>query len=105
MSVNGPGIFIATDPDQEKDGLYKVGKTANIASTISQLNAARANKDFKLVGFFSCIDLKKIDEFIKSAMKKKYIPNNTEWIKLDDNAALFKVVQTVETLVEIVNNE
>lgn len=105
MSVTGSGIYVATDPDQESKGYYRVGKTANISSTIKQLNNARAQKDFKLVCFYPCADLKKIEDFIKSAMKKKYIPNSTDWVSLPDEKALSKAVNTIESLVEIVNDE
>ncbi len=102
-SYVGSGYFIASDPDQEKAGLYKVCKTANMTTTITQLNAARANKDFKIIKFFPVTDLKKAEDFIKSALKNKYIPNSVEWIKADTDAALVKVQNIVETLVDIVN--
>lgn len=98
------GYYIATDPDQEKQGFYKVSKTANISTTMTQLNVSRALKDFKLVKFFQCADIKKAEEFIKSALKKKYITGSVEWIKVDDVAALNKIQSTIETLVDIVNN-
>lgn len=104
MTTTGPGFYIATDPSQERDGLYKVASTANISLTMAQLNAARANRDFKLVKFFQVSDLKKASEFIKSALKKKYIPNSTEWIKIDDESVLNKTIATIESLVDIVND-
>jgi len=104
MSANGAGFYIVTDPSQEKEGLYKVASTANITLTMAQLNAARANRDFKLVKFFHVSDLKKASEFIKSALKKKYIPNSTEWVKVDDEVMLNKTVATIESLIDIVND-
>lgn len=97
------GIYIVTDPDQQKNGFYKISKTANIKATMMQLNSARANRDFKLINFFQCSDLKKAEEFIKSALKKRYIQGSLEWIKVDDEQTLNKVLTTVETLIEITN--
>ena len=50
-----------------------------------------------------CTDIKKAEEFVRSALKAKYLPNSTEWVKLDTEAALAKVSGTVETLISIVN--
>jgi hypothetical protein len=100
--VSGAGYYIVTDLDQEKNGYYKISKTANITITMTQLNAARANRDFKLIKFFPVSDLKKAEDFIKSALKNKFIPNSTEWVKLDESA-LMKTQITIETLVDIVN--
>lgn len=101
---NSAGYYVVTDPQQEKDGYYRVSKTANMSNTLTQLNCARANKDFRIVKFYPVSDLKKAEEFIKSALKKKYIPNSTEWVKIDDQAGLSKVLSTLETLIDIVNN-
>lgn len=100
----GSGIYLASDPDQMKQGYYKVAKTANITSTINTLNAARANRDWKLIKFFPCTDVKKLEEFVKSALKKKYISNSTEWIKLEDEASVTKIVAKLETLADITND-
>ena len=102
-NITGSCFFIVTDPDQEKQCLYKVVKTANISSTLLQLNSARAFKDFKIVKFFQCSDLKKAEEFIKSALKKKFIQSSVEWIKLDDKG-LDKTINTIEALIDIVND-
>ncbi len=101
--TQGSGYYVVTDPDQEKLGIFKVAKTANIATTMLQLNAARSAKDFRIVKFFACADLKKLTEFVESALKAKYIPNSKEWVKLDD-AGLAKVLVTIETLADIVND-
>ncbi len=105
MSSSGSGwFFIATDPDQEKLGYYKIIKTNNLSTSMIQLNNARALKDFKVVKSFQCSDLKKAEDFIKSAMKNKFVTGSNEWIKLPNDTALPKIVNTIETLVEIVNN-
>ena len=103
-TLTGSGIFIGSEPSQEKECLYKVSKTANINSTLNTLNTSRANKDWKIIKFYPCSDTKKLEEFVKSALKKKYIPNSTEWVKLEDETALTKVINTLETLADIVNN-
>lgn len=102
---NGSGIFVVTDPDQEKLGLYKVGKTANIKNTLTALNAARASKDFKLVNFMPCNDIHKAENFIKQALKKRYVANSQEWIKIEEQAALAKITAQIESLVTITNDE
>jgi|SRR5579872_1807077 len=99
------GIFIATDPDQEKNGLYKVGTTINITTTLLQLNMARAYKDFHTIKFIPVSDLKKSNEFLKPALKKKYVSNSTDWIKVEGEENLTKLILTIETLAAIVNNE
>ena len=97
------GILIVTDPDQEKIGLYKICKTLNSSQTLMALNAARASKDFKIIKFYSCQDLKKSEEFIKQAIKNKLFTGSTEWVKLDE-AGLTKIISTIETLINIVND-
>jgi len=105
MSQNhtGSGIYLGTDPDQEKASFYRVAKTANITTTLAQIQATRAMRDFKIIKFFPVQDLKKAEEFIRSALKNKYLPNSTEWVKTDENG-INKIANTVETLVDIVNN-
>jgi hypothetical protein len=108
MNANISGIFIITDPDQEKQGLYKVGKTTNIVTTISQLNLARANKDFRAVNFQKCSDLANLNkaaELVKQALKKKFVNNSTEWIKVDDTQALAKIISQIQSLVDIANDD
>ena len=100
--AQGSGVFIVTDPDQEKVGLYKVGKTSKMETTIIQLNAARAAKDFKIVQFYPCEDLKQLEDFVRKALKSKYIPNSTEWVKVDEKG-LSKIQNTIESLCDIVN--
>jgi len=100
--IQGSGFFIATDPDQEKNGLYKVSKTSKIETTIIQLNSARAMKDFKIIQFYPCENLKQLDEFVRKAMKNRYVSNSTEWIKVDE-AGLIKVRNTIESLADIVS--
>jgi hypothetical protein len=97
--------FVATDPDQERQGIYKISKTANMANTLNVLNNARANKDFKIVKTWQCNDIKKADEFIKSALKSKYINGSTEWIKVPDDATFQKIIMKIETLIGIVNDD
>jgi hypothetical protein len=103
QAPTGAGMFIATDPSQEKDGIYKVSKSANITTTLAQLNAARSGRDWKIVKFYPVSDLKKLEEFVKSALKNKFMPNSAEWVKVDD-AGLNKICNTIETLADIVNN-
>jgi len=102
-SLTGSGFFIATDEDQQQQGYYKVSKTANITTTLAALNASRALRDFRIVKFFPCSDIKKLEDFVKSAMKTKYIPNSTEWVKVDEKG-LIKVETVIETLCDIVND-
>jgi hypothetical protein len=101
--AQGSGYFICTDPDQEKLGYYKISKTSNIAQTITKLNSARACKDFKLIKFYPINDLKKMEDFVKSALKNKYIANSTEWVKIDQSG-LNKLSNTLEALADIVND-
>lgn len=100
--AQGSGYYIATDPDQEKNGLFKVSKTSKMETTIIQLNAARALKDFRIIKFYPCCDLKALEDFISKALKSKYIPNSKEWVKVDE-AGLNKLQNTMESLADIVN--
>ena len=102
-SISGSGVYIVTDGDQEKLGLYKISKTPKIETTMLQLNAARAAKDFKIIKFYPCGDLKQLEEFVFKALKKWYIPNSKEWVKLDE-ASLAKICATIESLADIVND-
>jgi hypothetical protein len=102
-SATGSGYFVATDASQETEGIYKVSKSANITTTLAQLNAARSARDWKLIKFFPVQDLKKAEEFIQSMLKNKYIPNTKEWIKVDE-ANLTKILDRMESLVDIVND-
>jgi hypothetical protein len=102
--LSGSGFYIATDPDQEKNHIYKITKTANITTTLTQLNAARASRDWKVVKFYPCSDIKKLEEFVKGALKKKYIANTTEWVKLEDEVSVTKIINTLEALANIVND-
>ena len=99
----GSGIYIVTDGDQEKLGLYKVSKTPKIETTMIQLNAARAFRDFKIIKFFPCGDLKQLEEFVSKALKKLYISGSKEWIKVDETS-LTKICNTIESLADIVND-
>ncbi len=96
-------LYIVSSPDQEKEGYYKVIKTANITTTLATLNNARALRDFKVIKDFKCSDIKQLEEFLVKALKTRYITNSKEWIKVDP-AGLTKVITTIESLVEIVNN-
>lgn len=97
--------YIATDPDQEKVGIYKVSKSTNLTNTLNILNNARAMKDFRIIKNWQCVDLKKADEFIKSALKSRYINGSSEWIRVPDEATLQKMIMKIETLIGIVNDE
>ena len=97
--------YIATDPDQESEGIYKVSKSTNMTNTLNILNNARAMKDFKVIKTWQCADLKKAEEFIKSALKSRYINGSTEWIRVPDDATLQKIIMKIETLIGIVNDE
>lgn len=97
--------FIASDPDQEKQGYYKVSKSTNLTTTLAALNNSRACKDFKIIKNWPCADIKKAEEFIKSALKNKYVNNSTEWIKITDESLLQKTIAKIETLISIVNDE
>lgn len=97
--------YIATDPDQESEGIYKVSKSTNLANTLNILNNARAMKDFKIIKNWQVTDLKKAEEFIKSALKSRYINGSTEWIRVPDDATLEKTIMKIETLIGIVNDE
>lgn len=97
--------FIATDPDQEKNGYYKVSKSTNLTTTLASLNNCRACKDFKIIKNWPCSDIKKAEEFIKSALKNRYVYNSTEWIKIPDDGLLQKTIAKIETLISIVNDE
>jgi len=97
--------FIATDPDQQKQGIYKVSKSTNLTNTLNILNNARALKDFRIIKNWQCADIKKADEFIKSALKSRYINGSTEWIRVPDESALEKIIMKIETLIGIVNDD
>lgn len=97
--------YIATDPDQESEGIYKVSKSTNLSNTLNILNNARAMKDFKIIKNWPVADLKKAEEFIKSALKSRYINGSTEWIRVPDDATLQKIIMKIETLIGIVNDE
>lgn len=101
-SAINTGYALFTDPDQGAKGFYKLAKTTNITTTLAALNGSRAAKDFKTIKFFQCSDLKKLDEFLKSALKSKFISGSTEWIKVDE-PGLAKLITTIETLATIVN--
>ena len=73
------GFLITTDPDQKKNNLYKVFKTANSTQSMTILNSARAYKDVILVKFFPTPDLVKAESFIKTAIKSKYINSSSDW--------------------------
>ena len=47
--------------------------------------------------------MKKFEEFVKSALKTRYINDLKEWIKVDEQG-LQKVGSTLETLADIVND-
>jgi hypothetical protein len=102
--VQGSGYCIITDPDQEKAGLYKICRTANIQSTLTALNAARAAKDFRIIKFFPCSDLQKLGTFVDSALKNKFISGNKEWVKTDD-IGIAKITTTLSSLCDIVNGD
>jgi hypothetical protein len=102
-SADKKGFFCATDPDQEKDGYYKVARTENIDQTMSTLNASRANRDFKLVRFFPCKDLKQLEEYIKKALKSRFISNSIGWVKVEANG-IDKVLDKIEALVSVVDD-
>lgn len=104
-SLQGGGMVIITDPDQEKNGYYKVCRTANIQATLTSLNAARACKDIKVLKFFPCSDLKKLGDFVESALKNKFMPGSKEWVKVDSVAAIEKISNTVEALADITNGD
>lgn len=96
------GYFIISDPHQKQQGYYKVSKTTNINTTLVSLNAARALKDIELIKFYSCNDIKQLEDFIVKALKTRFINNSKEWIKTDE-AGIAKVIVTIETLANIVN--
>ena len=90
-NYTGSGILIATDSDQEKTGLYKVTKTVDANKTLTMLNSARAMKDFKVVSFLSCKDLKKAEDLANHFLELKDIFKGY-------NKSVF--VRTVLTIIE-----
>lgn len=101
---SGSGYAILTDPDQELQGFYRVIKSTDIQSTIKALNLCRATRDWKVIKFWACSDLKKLEGIIKTGevLKKRLYNGSTEWIKVDKDG-LAKLQKTLESLVFVAN--
>src|SRR5438132_4992611 len=103
-STSGAGYAILTDPDQEIHGFYKVLKVSDIQSSLRALNMARASRDWKLIKFWPCTDLKKLESIIKTGevLKKRLYNGSQEWVKVDKDG-LAKLMKTLEALVIVAN--
>jgi hypothetical protein len=103
---SGAGYAILTDPDQEIQGFYKVTKTIDIQATMRTLNLSRAMRDWKIVRFWSCSDLKKLEGIVKTGevLKKRLFNGSPEWIKVDKDG-LAKLQKTLEALVLVANED
>jgi hypothetical protein len=103
---SGAGYAILTDPDQEIQGFYRVTKTTDIQATMRTLNLSRAMRDWKIVKFWSCSDLKKLEGIVKTGevLKKRLFNGSVEWIKVDKDG-LAKLQKTLEALVLVANED
>jgi phage pi2 protein 07 len=101
--ISGSGYLISTDPNQKRDGYYRVMKTNNAAQSLLQMNLVRAKKDIECVAFFTCTDLAKVEVLVKPAIKNKLVAGSTDWVYCPDEKSVEKLKVTIETLVDIGN--
>jgi hypothetical protein len=103
---SGPGYAILTDPDQEIQGFYRVTKSTDIQATLKTLNLSRAMRDWKIIKFWPCSDLKKLEGIIKTGevLKKRLFNGSPEWIKVDKDG-LAKLQKTLEALALVANED
>lgn len=97
------GYLILTDPHQKKDGLYRVIKTTNATTSITQMNIHRARRDTENIAFYPCHDLVKAESLIKTALKTKLVPGSVDWVFCPDEKSVDKLKNMIETLVDIGN--
>ena len=102
--ANSSGYIILTDPHQKKDGFYRVVKTTNSNTTLSQYMINRAKRDVECLGFYACNDLSKLENLVKPALKNKLVSGSTDWVFCPDEKSVEKLKNTIETLCDIAND-
>jgi hypothetical protein len=103
----GCGYAILTDPQQELQGFYKVLKTTDIQALVKTLNLGRADRDWKIIKFWPCSDIKKLEGIIKTGevlKKRLYNALSPDWIKVDKDG-LVKLQKTIEALAAVANDD